>query len=146
VSTLAITSSSSSAGSQRFTVGLCTDAFERVHYALVLAVTAAAVDRSTSVFFAGGSVRALTGSAAEPGWQALAGAEADTGLTARGLADMETLIESASALGVKLLACELALAAADITPADIRADLTIEIKSALSFIQLVGPGPTSLFL
>lgn len=134
------------AGPQSFTIGLCTDAFERVHYALVLAVTAAAVDRPAAVFFAGGSVRALTGSAQKPGWEELAGAEADAGLTARGLADMETLIESAAALGVKLLACELALAAADITPGDMRTDLMVETRSALGFIQLAGPGPTSLFL
>ncbi len=117
-------------------------AFDRVHYGFVLAAAGAATNRSVVMFFAGASVGLL----GPRGQAALTGAEAEAGYRDRGIADLATLIDSCAQLRVRFLACELALKAQDLTPGALRADLSVEVTGAVSFLNTLGPGTHSLSL
>lgn len=91
-------------------LALHSDQPDRLHYALVLAAAAAAIDRKVILFFAGPSILAATSA---PGWRGLAGAEAfQASCEAAKIAGFPELLEAIDALGVERLACELALALA----------------------------------
>lgn len=120
--------------------------FERVHYAMVLASTAAAIGRPATLFFAGSAVRALVTAAGDgaPSWQALATADGgsaatvDDGFRHRGIATFETLLSACAELGVRFLVCEMALRAAGIDAADLRHDLPIEVAGAATLLSEAG--------
>lgn len=106
-------------GLQGLTLIVFDDRYERVHYALAMAAAAAASNRPTRLFFAGPAVRALL----PDGWRTLAGAPEPTDQTrqALGIAGWETLAESLVALGVPVQACEIAVTAAGLVPAQLTA-------------------------
>ena len=83
---------------------------ERVHYALVMASAAAAIDRPVRLLFAGAAIVTLL----PDGWQQLGGDPAAVmeRLRSRGIAELPALIEACHALGVRFMACELAVRAA----------------------------------
>ncbi len=82
--------------------------FGRVHYALMMAAAAAAVDRPVTLFFTMGGVQALR---RPDGWVNLSGAEWDDHLKDRQIADFETLLQSCGAMDVVFMVCEAALKA-----------------------------------
>jgi peroxiredoxin family protein len=95
-------------------LALHSDQPDRLHYALVLAAAAAAIDRKVILFFAGPSILAAS---RMPGWRGLAGADAfQARCEAAKIAGFPDLLEAIDALGVERLACELALALADLRP------------------------------
>jgi peroxiredoxin family protein len=106
--------------------------FERVHYALATAAAAAAADRPTTLFFAQGAVRAIVKNA---GWRrlpvtdpSLGGNDAaalDKAWQARGVARFEELLTACKELRVTFLVCSMGLRVADVTSAELRADLAI---------------------
>lgn len=120
--------------------------FERVHYALVLASTAAAIGRPATLFFAGSAVRALVTAAADgaPSWQALptadggSAATVDDGFRHRGIATFEILLSACAELGVRFLVCEMALRAAGIEAADLRDDVPFEVAGAATLLSEAG--------
>jgi len=94
--------------------------FDRVHHALALATTAAALDRPVTLFFTGRALTALLPAAADgtPAWQRLDAADDGTSPAARdqrfaalGVARFEDLLEAAVALEVRFMACEMGLRA-----------------------------------
>jgi peroxiredoxin family protein len=108
--------------------------FDRVHYALVMASAAAATSRETTLFFAGRAVTALAApdEAGRPGWHRLdpaddgsSPAERDAGFAARGIGGFDELLEACVALGVRVLACEMALRAAGMEEARLREDVPV---------------------
>ena len=109
-------------------------AFERVHYALVMASAAAAIGRSAVLFFTGEAVRALVD------WQDLPGAEQDARLVARGVAGFEELLEACRELGVRFIACEMALRAAGLRAEELRTDLPIEVAGVVTFLEAASDG------
>jgi peroxiredoxin family protein len=110
-------------------------AFERVHYALATAAAAAAINRPTTLFFAQGSVRAIAGTKASPGWHrltvedhSLGGINApglDAAFRDRGVAGFEELLTACGELNVTLLVCSMGLGVAELTRQQLRPDLTI---------------------
>lgn len=127
----------------RLSIVVQSGAFDRVHYALVLAAAAAAVGTPVTLFFTMGGARALAGAGADghPGWHGLgrdeAGREpaaADAHLTARRIGGFEELLEGCVALGVRFLVCESGLLAIDLSPADLRPDVPVEVTGAVSFL------------
>jgi peroxiredoxin family protein len=102
-------------GLQRLDIVVFDGRYDRVVYALAMAAAAAASNRPASMFFTGKAVRAL----AAGGWKRLAvdpadGPDAesvDRARQARGVAGWDTLAEAVSALGIPVMACEMALAA-----------------------------------
>lgn len=133
--------------------------FARVHYALVLASTAAAIGRPATLFFAGGAVKALRKPDADgiPAWRRLATAAGssagtasagviDDGYARAGVATFETLIGACAALGVRFLVCEMALRVAGLDAADLRTDVSIEVTGLVTLLAAVPPGAATLMI
>ncbi len=112
---------------------LLSGAFERAHYALVLAAGAAAMDRRVVLFATNGGLHALCRD-----WSRLAGSEADAVLQERGVAGFAMLRDALAPLGVGLLACEAGLRAMAL-PAAALLD-GVEVAGIPSFLAAVGPG------
>lgn len=118
---------------------LLSGTFERAHYALALASTAAALDRPVTLFVTLAGARAFLAEGVDgrPGWAGLPlGAElAEPGLPdgealdaryrARGIGGFEELLESCGALGVEIMVCEMGLRGLGLDPARLRRDLPI---------------------
>lgn len=117
--------------------------YDRVHYALVVASAGAAIGRPATLLFTGKALYALCRQApgGGAGWHGLAtsggttAAETDQILHARGVADFETLLSACAELGVRFLACETGLRANDLTPSQLREDITIELAGVVSFLN-----------
>ncbi len=119
-------------------------AFERVHYALVLASAAAAIGRPVTLFFTGGALSAL-----EPGgWVRLGGeAEArDADFAARGVATFTALLEACCDLGVRFIACEMGLRAVGIEADALDPALAVEIAGAVTFLTDASRTGAMLFI
>jgi peroxiredoxin family protein len=111
--------------------------YARVHYALMMASAAAAIDRPVTLFFTMDA--AVTVQAGE-GWRALAGSGRDDDLKARNVADIETLLEACVAMEVTFMVCEAGLKALDMPPEGLREDLGVEVTGLVTFYQAVGDG------
>lgn len=131
--------------------------YKRAHYALVLASAAAAIGRPVSLFFTGEAltaVRAPTAPTAPtaPGWHALAGtgeqsaAVLDARLASLGVATFEELLTACGEMGVRFLVCEMALRAAGLTIADLRADLALECAGVVTLFVEAGSDRTLMFV
>ncbi len=88
--------------------------YARAHFAFSFAASAAAMDRPTTLFASGAGLLALYRD-----WSVLADAGDDESMIARGVAGLDSLREAALALDVRLLACEAALRARAVDPADL---------------------------
>lgn len=124
--------------------------YDRVHYALVLATAAAATDRPTTLFF---THRALPALLDGDGWTRLDPAddgssarERDGTLRARKVADMDELLESAGALGVKFIACEMGWRTLGIEQPKLRADLAVETAGVVTLLSTVPTDTQLLFI
>ncbi len=90
-----------------------------IYPTFIMASSAAALGDEVVIFFTPGGVPAL-----KPGYL--------EELTAKGMPSMKELLEGIKSLGGRLVLCELALEAKDVTPEDLRDDL--EISGATSFM------------
>ena len=124
--------------------------YDRVHYALVLATAAAATDRPTTLFF---THRALPALLAGDGWTRLDPADdgspaldRDATLRARKVADMDELLESAAALGVKFIACEMGWRTLGIEQPALRPDLPVETAGVVTLLSAVPADAQLLFV
>lgn len=111
--------------------------WERVHYALMMASSAAAIDRPVTLFVTMGAVPLLE---ADEGWRRLSGSEDDEVLKERKVADTETLLEACAAMDITIMVCEAGLKARDIAPSALREDLGVEVTGLVTFYQSVGAG------
>ncbi len=84
---------------------------DRIHMALMMGATAAAVGRPVTFFFSKSAIRFLQAE----GWAALTSANGQTGLEmdaaliAKGVADSGVLLDGLAALDARFVACETAL-------------------------------------
>jgi peroxiredoxin family protein len=117
--------------------------FERVHYALVLASGAAAIDTPVTLFFTMGACRAL---ARNEGWRSLTvggdsglredtGGDADDAFRDKRVGTFEELLSACVELKVRFLVCEMGLRALDMSFDDLRGDLPIEICGVVTFLN-----------
>lgn len=127
--------------------------FDRVHYALMTAAAAVAVNMPVTLFFTMGACRALAKAQDDrPGWVAMrtAGGEAaatwDAALEARRLATFEELLEACVALGARVMVCETGLAAMDMEAGDLRDDVPAEVTGLVSFLKDSSSTGTTLFV
>ncbi len=160
--------------SSGLSVIVLSETYQAVHYALVLASAAAAVNRPARLFFTMGACKALctvpdqTGEPVSdteaggnrdgavpsgPGWHALRPEPAHTSARAqdaayatRGVADMETLLAACRDLGVTFLVCEAGLRALDLSEARLREDLPLRIAGAVTWLTETPPGDHTLSL
>lgn len=123
-------------------------AFDRVHYALVMASAAAASDRRATLFFTGAAVAALTrGTGGAPGWHALdappeGAAARDAAWRNKRVAGFEELLAACRELGVRLIVCEMALRVAGLEASALRDDLAPEIAGVVTFLHAADGGAT----
>ena len=116
-------------------------AFDRVHYAMVLASAAAAIDREVTLFFTMEGCRAL-----RPAGRLGAWAAGEAALQEKGLATLEELFAAAVELNVRFLVCELGLRAAGLALDDLRDDLGIREAGAVTFLNDAGPDAQMVFV
>ncbi len=119
---------------------LLSGCFDRVHYGLAMASSAAALERPATLLATQGALRALVAEDADgrPGWAGLPlspelmapgladGGALDARNRARGVAGFEELLQACAALGVELIACEMGLRAEGIAASALRRDLPIQ--------------------
>ena len=90
-----------------------------IYPSFIMASSAAASGDDVILFFTPGAVPAL-----KPGYL--------ESVKAKGMPEMNELLEGVKALGGRMVLCELALEAKDVTPGDLRNDL--EIGGATAFM------------
>lgn len=124
--------------------------YDRVHYALVLASAAAAINRPVIVFFTGDAIKALMEPAPDgrPGWSQLSGdaQRQDSELSDRGVATFEALLSACGEMNVRFMVCEMALRAAGVSETGLRTDVPYEVAGAVTFLTEAPPGGTTLFI
>lgn len=118
--------------------------FDKVHYALVMASAAAAIDTPVTLFFTMEAVRSILtpGADGEASWASQTtsmcletGADMDANFKESGVADFETLLAACRDLGVRFMVCEMGLKAMGLNREDIRNDLIIEMGGVVTFLN-----------
>ncbi len=130
-------------GPDKLSLVIFSGGFDRVHYALTMAAGALAVNRSATLFFTMGALRALLPADLEgPGWRKLAPTEAgiaplaaDAALIARDLAGFEEMLAACATLGAKFMVCEMGLRAMGLAAADLRTDIAIAPGGLVTFLE-----------
>ncbi len=117
--------------------------YGRIHYALVLASAAAAIDKAVTLFFTMDGARALLAKDA-PGAPDWSGEEAAN--VAKGIATVEEMLLACVELGVVFMACDMGLKACDIDRAGLRGDIEIGHGGAAAFIRDASRHGTILFV
>ncbi len=136
--------------SQGLAIVIHAGGYDRVHYALVMASGAAAIGRPVILFFTG---RALWTLVADDGWKALDFAEdgssaatRDALLSHRGVATMPELLEACTALGVRIIACEMGWRALGLNKPRVAEGLTVETAGVVTLLGAVQPGHHLVFV
>lgn len=125
----------------RLSIIVHSGAFDRVHYAMVLASAAAAIDRDVTLFFTMEGCRALRPAGALGEWAA----DEET-FRGKGLATLEELLTASAELDVRFLVCELGLRAVGLSLDDLRDDLGIREAGAVTFLNDAGPDAQMVFV
>ncbi|MBI1209353.1 MAG: hypothetical protein GC191_18970 [Azospirillum sp.] len=129
--------------------------YDRVHYALVMASAAAAINRRVTLFFTGRALPLLLAADADgrPGWHRLDLADdgssptlRDRALAALRVATLEELIEAIGALEIDVIACEMGLRVLGIAPeAPLRPELAVTVAGVVTFLGKT-EGAATLFV
>ncbi len=118
--------------------------FDRVHYALIMAAAAAAIDKPVTLFFTMGACRALEKAreGGDPPWRAMplcegggTGGELDDSFRAKGIAGFEELLGSCVELGVRFMVCETGLRAMGLERDDLGHDIPIAEGGVVGFLS-----------
>ncbi|HER26050.1 MAG TPA: hypothetical protein ENI69_02965 [Rhodospirillales bacterium] len=132
--------------------------FDKIHYALVTAAAAAAIDIPATLFFTMAASRALLApdDDGRPAWRNLppghSGAmgptagRVDDGFKERTVANFEDLLTSCVALGVKFMVCDMGLRALDLEGAQLRHDVPIETGGMVTFLNDASASGQMLFI
>jgi peroxiredoxin family protein len=118
--------------------------FDKIHYALVMASAAAAIDIPSTLFFTMGASRALLASP-ENAWRYLPGGESfkseetgsvvDKKFKKRTVATFEELLQACVSLGVKFMICDMGLRAMDLEDEALRGDVSFETGGMVTFLN-----------
>ncbi len=108
-----------------------------VHVALMTAAAAASIDRRVVFFVTMDAVPLLLRS---EGWRQLDGASRDDNMKARGVADIETLLEACRALDVSFIVCESGLRATGWDAGALRDDTEVEVAGLVTLIHAIDHG------
>ncbi|MEL0105440.1 MAG: DsrE/DsrF/DrsH-like family protein [Rhodospirillaceae bacterium] len=130
--------------------------FDKVHYALVMASAAAAINKPTQLFFTMDACTALLkadGDGAHP-WQAMpvssasyhTGGDMDRAFAERQVATFEELITSSAELGVTFMICEMGLRALGMTRDNLRNDIKFTEGGVVSFLNAASKDGAVVFI
>ena len=111
--------------------------YGRVHYALAMAASAAAINRPVTLFFTMEGLRALLPRAEDgtPGWAALEGAGRDADFARNSLATFEELLGACAGFGVTIMVCEMGLKAEGLEAGDLRQDIKVASGGIVTFLN-----------
>lgn len=137
---------------ERVSVVLLSGSFDRAHYALSMASTAAALEQPATLFVTLAGTRALLAEDGQgrPGWACLPlsaelaepdlgdGAALDARNRARGVAGFEELLQACVALGVEIMVCEMGLRTLDLEAHELRKDVPIRQGGLATLLGLGG--------
>ncbi len=112
---------------------LLSGCYRRAHTALLMAASAAALDRPVVLFATQDGLHALCRD-----WSGLVGSDADDEVQARGVAGFAALRDTLSPLGVRLMACESGLKAIALSPDALLQE--VERVGVPTFLDAVGNG------
>lgn len=112
---------------------LLSGAHDRAHYAFVLATGAAAIGRRVVLFASNAGCHALLAD-----WSGLTEADRDARLRARGIAGLDELREAATALKIRLIACEAGLRAEDLAYAVLYEG--VQVAGVVTFLSELADG------
>lgn len=130
--------------------------YDSVHYALVMASTAAALGRPVILFFTGRALLALEAGAPDaPGWHALGPADdasppaaRDAAYAAARVATLEEMLEAIALMGVRVIACEMGWRVLEMERGHphgpLRPDLAIETAGMATLLRDTPPGAALL--
>ena len=146
-------------GPRALSVVVFSGAFAKIHYALVMAATMAALGRPAILFFTMDALDALRGPAGEDApWRALPASETgaiegcttggalDNLFAQRGTATFEDLLASAAEIGVRFMACEMGLKAKALSREALRADLAVEVTGMATLLNATPEGAPLVFV
>ena len=118
--------------------------FDKVHYALVMASAAAAIDIPVTLFFTMGASRALLASP-ENSWHCLpsgaftnsekTGGDVNNKFKKRMVATIEELLQACVSLKVKFMVCDMGLRAMDLDVKALRNDVPLEAGGMVTFFN-----------
>ncbi len=133
----------SPAGLDKLSIVVFSGHYDKLHYALVMASAAAAVDRPVTLFFTMGACHALrqTGKDAKPAWRDLplseeqgTGGDKDDAYAAMKVATFEELLQSCVRMGVTFMVCEMGLRASGLEGQPLRDDIPLEQGGVVTFL------------
>lgn len=142
-------------GPDKLSIIVFSGSFEKVHYALVLAASAAAIGRPATVFFTMEGCRALLkpGEAGVAAWRRLPldggdgeGSAVDDGYAARGVATFEELLMACVEMGVQFMVCEMGLRAMDLERTALRDDVPLQEGGVVTFLNDASQNGAMLFI
>ncbi len=125
------------ASKRPMTLVLMSGEADRIHMALMMGATAAAVGRPVTFFFSKNAIRFLQ----VDGWAKLAsvsgqtGPEMDEALMAKGIADSTVLLDGLGALDARFIVCETALREHDIDTAVLVSRPAVEISGLVDILE-----------
>ena len=129
---------------QKLSIVVFSGDFDKVHYALVMASAAAAIDVPVTLFFTMGASKALLASP-ENAWRDLPGGEiagpgetggdVDNKFKVRTVATFEELLQACVSLKVKFMICDMGLRAMDLEGAALRDDVPVETGGMVTFLN-----------
>lgn len=133
-------------GIERLSVVVYDGHFDKIHYALAMAASAAALDMPVTLFFTMDACAALMMSVdgKQPGWHGLPANDADgvkTGIDmdnqfqAQKIATFEELLVACVELGVTFMVCEMGLKARHLSVDELRADIPVEPGGLVTFLS-----------
>jgi len=131
-------------GPDRLSLIVFSGTFEKVHYALVLAASAAAIGRPATLFFTMDACRALLkpGKDGAAAWRHLPlesgtgeGGTVDDGYAAKGVATFEELLMACVEMNIQFMVCEMGLRAMGLDRAALRDDVPLQDGGVVTFLN-----------
>ncbi len=119
------------------TLMIITPEADRIHMALMVAATSAAMGQKTNLFFSKGALTAIT----EGGWQTMQCShgikanEMDSAQIDKGIGDYSVLIDGLAAMDVRFMACETGLREMNLTHSDLITRVPIDITGLATLIE-----------
>lgn len=128
--------------------------YEKIHYALVMASAAAAVDKPVTLFFTMEAIKAVIGDDNHPGWRTLpkhetsskTGSVADRALAEKNIAQFEDLLDACKSLGVVFMVCEMGMKAMGISRENLRPDIPFDVGGVVTFLNDANQNGAMLFI
>ena len=129
--------------------------YDKVHYALVMASSAAAIDRPVTLFFTMGACHALkqADETGEHAWRTMplseedgSGGDKDDTYAATQVATFEELLQSCVQMGVTFMVCEMGLRAVGLEGQPLRNDIPIETGGVVTFLHDASKDGAMIFI